>query len=405
MSSAIIIAWEYERDTSHISRLKHLQKQLKQIGHQVYLVGSSLPALEDSDCLPFISSPKAPAPAIHKPRAVTKMGGYGDRLALLGFNNARILANLVASWDTIFELINPRLLICDCAPVASLAAYKHIPSIQLSDALSLPPSHLADFPRLRPDAPPLASTHDMLKNVHAVQSRRKKELPPYLPAILQSEYSFISHIPELDPYQTFRSGNGNVKSGPFLPLPSYSIRNEKDYFFAYLKMDYPDIEEIIIGLSDLDKKGIFYIPGAPYGLQEYLVQSGMIVCQAYPVLNEVLKNCAFTIHHGDIVVAEAALAAGIPQFVLPNHFESNWVGHYLEQIGVGVSFHPALHPIAATKNKIENALMLKTAEKIKRSSNKQTLREWADLRAQHFLQKKYEPIEAAIMDACRAILQ
>jgi hypothetical protein len=387
----IILTWEYERDLTHIARLKHLQKRLTEMGHQAYLIGTDLPIVEDDYHLPFLPAPRMNSPLLHKPRAVTKMGGFSDRLALLGFNDAKMLLTLTLAWDHLFALLKPQLLISDSAPIANLAAYQTIPCIQLSDGISMPPAHLHDFPRLRPDAPPLASTQAMLQNVHYVQAQRKKAAPPFLPALLQGNYHFVCHVADFDPYFTFR--NKETQHGPYQALPAYPIQSDRQHFFAYLDKNYPDIEEIVISLTNMDKTGIFYIPGASGGLLEYLSTSGMTVHTRMPVLGDVLNQCAWVIHHGNSCVAEAALATGIPQFTLPYNFESDWVSYLLVELGVAVSIYPTVNPIETT------------SESIREGYKRYSLREWSGLRAQHLMQKQVVPLESAILAACQALLQ
>ncbi len=393
----IILTWEYERDSSHIARLKYLYNELTRQNHQVYMIGADLPPLETGESIVYLPAPRAPAAAIHKPGSVTKIGGFGDRLAMLGFKDAKTLYNLTAVWDNYFQLIHPDLIICDAAPIASLAAYKSVPCIQLSDALSLPPYHLSDFPRLRPDAAPLASSRDMLMNVQYVQNKRNKASPPVLPAILHSDYTFITHIPEFDPYLTFRPDTV-VSSGPYNQLPAYSIHHERNHFFACLDLSYPDIEETIIGLGELDQKGILYLQGATSSFQQFLQESGHIICKEFPALDEILPKCAFVIHHGNVAVAEAALSAGLPQFTLPATFENDWVGRYLVNIGVCIALYPHYNPVTTTAKSIQTIL------DIKKGCKDHNIHEWSALRAQHLREKSYVPLESAVMNACENLL-
>lgn len=384
--STIILAWEYERDPSHIARLYRLQKQLLAMGHKAYLIGTHLPPVQDAS-LPFLPAPQANLAINHKSVSMQKIGGFSDRLALMGFHDAKILHTLVTAWDHLFDLLQPDLLITDSAPVANLAAYQTMTCIQVSDGLSFPPDHLVDFPRLRPDVAPLMATKTLMQNVHYVQSQRKKNTPLYLPCIFQSSHHFICHLPEFDPYLTFR--HKSVKFGPSTKLPVYPNANQRDYFFAFLDKQHPHVEEIAVGLSEVDKQGIFYIPGASSALQNYLTTAGMMVCDKMPALDEIIAKCSWVVHHGNISVAETALAAGIPQFTLPYHFESEWVSQHLIKLGVGMAIHQSTQPIKTT------------IAKIKEGHKKFSLREWATLRAQHLKQKKLVSLESAILDACQ----
>ncbi len=388
--STILLVWEYERNFSHISRLYQLQKQLIQLGHKAYLIGSQLPNIQSQASFPFLFAPYAKAPYLHKPQSITKIGGYSDNLTLLGFDDAKTLYSLVVGWDHLFDLLRPDLLICDFAPVASLAAFNNIPVIQVSDGFGLPPHHLADFPRLRPDVPLLGSTQNKLSNIHYVQMKRKKAVPPHIPAILNSEYQFICHVPELDPYISFRSRQTRYVFSSNIPT-HFSAENRK-HFFACLDKNYPDFEGILIGLTELDLIGIFYIPDAPKPLQQFIKSQGMEVYDELPHLGETLAKSAWVIHHGIQIIAESALFAGIPQFTLPYHFENDWISHALKNLGVGVGIYPTLHPITSV------------CAEIKKEYKNFSLREWATLRAAHLNQKEQNPIELAILHACQAIL-
>lgn len=393
----IILAWEYERDTAQIDRLKQLYYKLRAMGHQVFMVGPELTVMDTDIDILFLSAPRAPVTSLHQPHSVIKIGGFSDRLALLGFKDANTLRNLTKAWDTLFQLLQPHLIICDCAPVASLAAYKNIATIQMSDGISLPPYHLTDFPRLRPDAVPLASSREMLKNVCIVQTQRNKCIPPSLPAILESDYTFITNMPELDPYFNFRSGTSAV-IGPYSALPEYSIHHQRDHFFACLDLNYPDIEETVIGLTELDKKGIFYLHGASFSLQQYIQQMGHIISAAFPSMREVMAKSAFVIHHGNITLAEAALAAGLPQFNLPANFENDWISQNLVNLRVCVTIYPEFDPISKPAKDIRTVL------EIKQGCKNHHILEWAALQAQHVKDKNYVPLENAVISACERLL-
>lgn len=385
----IIIAWEYDKDDFQISYLKYLQTQLISLGHQVYLVGTNYPANFDT-IYPFLFAPKINQLSLHKPRGLTKIGSFGDRLATMGFKEVTTLEFLVHAWEHLFALLKPDLLITDCAPIANLTAFNEIAVIQMSDGFGLPPHHLLDFPRLRPDAPPLVDTHRMLHNVQWVQEKRGKSAPDSLPALMQGIESFIYHLPDFDPYLVFRSES--YTCGPFFTKNGTTQDKSPQQFFAYLEDSYPDIEEIVIALTEFDKKGIFYIPGAPAVLRNYLQAKDMQICEHLSNIDDILSHCDYVIHHGNTSLAQAAIYAGIPQFMLPQHFESDWISHMLMERGIGLSIYPSYHPIQST------------IDQIKYGRQKTSLREWAKLRAQQIKQRSCMPINEAVISATLRLL-
>lgn len=388
--ATIILAWEYNKDPFSLQKFFSLQDELILRGHKVYLVGVNLPS-HDNARRPFLPAPTAGSPLIHKPRGIIKIGGFSDRLVLLGFNNPHLLYTLANCWEHIYTLLKPNLLIADCAPVASLVAQGLIPIIQVTDGFSLPPSHLMEFPRLRPDVPPLATSESILHNIQSVQEKRRKPISFDFACLFESEANFICHLPHFDPYFSLRKGN--VTYGSFNNLPSLNLMQPRQYFFAHLDLNYPDIEEIIISLTQLEQKGFYYIPDLPASLRIFLTSKGGMLIDNLVDFEKVLLQCSFVVHHGNLTIAESALCAGILQFSIPYNFESDWLANLLNKLNVGLSIYSAINPIEAL------------ARTIKENWNRLSLKEWAILRAQHLQQQNYKPIQEMILDACSYILR
>ncbi|STX28167.1 Uncharacterised protein [Legionella beliardensis] len=388
--ATVVLAWEYERNTSFLKNFFYLQKELLKHNHDAYLVGVNLPNLPSFDA-PFLQAPSAPTPILHKSKKLNKIGGFADRLALLGFNHSKTLYCLTKCWEHLFNLLKPQLLIADCAPVACLAAYEKIPLVQVTDGFSLPPVNLPDFPRLRPDTAPLTTTQAMLENMHQVQQRRNKASPANFDALLKSEDAFIAHLPLFDPYLLFRSKE--QKFGVFNEFSKpITTQIQEPYFFAYLEMTYPNIEEIIIGLTELEIPGIFFIPDIPQPLRLFLESRHMQILDDIEALLPTIASSSYLIHHGNTVVAEAGLSAGIVQFTLPYNFETEWISNKLKELRVGLTIYPTLNPIQTIKDILNEEW------------KKLSFKEWVDLRAEHEQQKNTPNISEQVLATCLSLL-
>jgi UDP:flavonoid glycosyltransferase YjiC (YdhE family) len=55
---------------------------------------------------------------------------------------------------------------------------------------------------------------------------------------------------------------------------------------------------------------------------------------------ELFPRCAAAVHHGGIGTTSQALAAGVPQLILPFAFDQPDNGVRVQQLGVGAWFHP-----------------------------------------------------------------
>lgn len=282
----------------------------------------------------------------HLPPAATEFNArsYGDILGATGWADPEVLGALTRSWRTLFELCRPDAVVVDHAPAALLAYGGLVPIVHVGMGFTLPPVGLEAFPALQ-DVAASFEPQRLLENALAARQRPLASAPGRLPEVLRAERAFVTCLPELDPYRSWRSGE--VQVGP-IPAPEArpeggahqravgsAVGREERRFFAYLADDDPRSEGLLAALSGHGCVGRAWLRGdgpattgpTPAGL-ERLRRPARIA--------EALASAGFVVHHGGIGIAQEAAAAGVPQLIVPRHLEQAMNGARLERLGLGV---------------------------------------------------------------------
>jgi len=387
--ATIILAWEDGKGLSHLSRLLEIGTRLFAQGHCIYVIVRDVTYLQwfkhDFKVLASPVYQHSPANTLRKHR----IGGYADYLTLLGFNSVKNLSQLINAWDQLFHLIKPDLLICDNAPLASLAAFNTLPCLQVSNGFNLPPLNLPTLPRLRPDVPPLAREEVLLENILRVQIPRKRPPLRQLADITNGHTRFVCHLPELDPYYLSRQSE---HTGPLLPLPFASNSSNSQHFFAYLSASYPGLDDLLVKIAESPGQGSFFIPNASSMLKKFLKQSGKNVYENLPSISEITTTHNLIIHHGGLTLAQLALHAGLPQILLPLSLETDIISYRLKEQQVGFRIDNSQQPYEIADQ------ILATMQGL------HLLQEWSTFKSQEIQQRNCFPLMDSIIAASNEIL-
>ena len=225
-------------------------------------------------------------------------------------------------------------MICEFAPSLCLAAYGVIPTVVMGSGFAVPPAHGREFPRLGPRFGTIRSADHILEVVHAVQARRGRPAPATLPALMLGSARFVRTIGEIDAYKETRQGDVvEPMRRPDPPLPDAPAGS----FFAYLNAAQPVVDQILPQLAAAGFSGSAYLRNASPRVTERARAAGVTIHDEPVPLRAALAGAAVVIHHGGTNTAEAALAAGRSQIILPSHLEHTLTARALEALGVGRS--------------------------------------------------------------------
>ncbi len=329
--ATVLLGWELGGGLSHVHNLREVARELAASGHTPVLalkdLSGSLAALRG---VPHrlvqapIWSKSAPMPFA--------ASSYADILAVKGFADVDGLGLMVRAWQSLIDLTGAGLVICDHAPTLCLAAYGQVPSVVMGIGFAVPPVAGPDFPRLAAGTGKETPAEGLLGVVREVQRRRNLPAPTSMPALMGSSARFVHTYAELDAYRFART---HEVVEPFLPPAPPLPVAETSEFFAYLSPDYRGANQILPHLAAAGLRGSAYIRGSPPAMVEAGRRAGVTVYDDPPPLEGVLARAAVLLHHGGLNSAEAALAAGRPQVLLPAHLEHELTARALEGLGAG----------------------------------------------------------------------
>lgn len=261
------------------------------------------------------------------------LGSYGDILSCLGCDDPDLLTLHLASWQAILTQVKPSLIICENAPVLSLAAKSIAPLIGMGDGYSMLPFVKDKFPLLRPDIHPKVRTDILLERMNEALKRRNLSPLGEFGDIWQGYPLVISHLPELDMYLPYRK---EAVHASFYPLADTATPLETFSFFAYLFADYPNVDSILISLVQNNMQGVVYMPDASHKIIDYLTQKNITVHRTLKEpLMDYLASKNFVFHHGGMDLTQAAFATGIPQIFFPTSMNGLFLANTLKKRGCG----------------------------------------------------------------------
>lgn len=291
----VLLGWELGAGQGHIQRLVAIAEKLELCGYTPVFALKSFNLKGIRFVWQSVIAP--PLPYSGREDSYT----FADILATFGFGDANLLQPHLQAWQDLLTAINPCLVITDHAPGLALAAQGRVPVVVLGSHFAVPPP-VDVFPILRFPAPPESNQRQdqVSETVH-----RLLKLNVPLGHALNGDRSFIFSIPELDCYRCWRT-DAQYVGVHIAPLPTNS-HSKQGATWAYLSSDYPHTDLILETLApEHDFKS----------LQEALIDKSLAV------------------HHGGLTTSISCLLAGIPQIILPTHFEQQLNAIALQQMGV-----------------------------------------------------------------------
>lgn len=349
----ILFAWELGANYGHAVKMGQIAERLSDHCDVFIAARHPVSVRKMYPDLPakLLQAPYQPTRAL---RETETMGeSYPGILRQDGWDSADSLIPLIEAWRSLFDLIQPDILVSQAAPTALLAAksitqgppmktvvlgsgYDAPPRTapmqtflrgndaaeakaldQESAALSFANAALAHF-----DAPPLAEFCDVLKT----------DLTALLSYPETDQYAWRAEVePDHPPYL----GNVfNTQSGQHVAWRNRGAPR----ILAYLRPQNRHFQNIISALGQIGPGNdiILAAPGLSDTLRAQLEQRAIIAVDGPVALGPLLPDCDLGISHAGIGTVAAFINGGVPQLCIPGHREQMLCAAAIANAGLGM---------------------------------------------------------------------
>lgn len=281
---------------------------------------------------------------------------YAEVLIANGFADAATLRRNVATWDDLFALVAPSLVIADHSPTAVLAARGRIATLVTGNGFTVPPAAIDIYPALLADRAAPAIQSALRDNVNALLTGRGLAPVARLPEFLKGDARAVFTIRELDPYGALRdtalAGLYEADISP-VPLPA------EPRIFLYGHAGIASFPMLVRASLETGLPVSAYVTGAGAELKYLLAGRGAEIFERPPPLSEILPRASLVVSNGGAGLSHAALIAGRPHAIAPIHAESQMTARALERMGCAAIVETATFDkaVAALKGAAENGML------------------------------------------------
>jgi UDP:flavonoid glycosyltransferase YjiC (YdhE family) len=341
MSERVLLAWELGGGRGHGYILGWIAEALRARGYETVF------AVQRLDVLGAMPSPAAPSDCFQAPIwpglldrtqfwSPDANATMGDALAGVGMQSAVAVTHMLCAWDRLISTLRPAVVVADYAPACILAARGKVPVVAVGDGFTVPPSAIARFPAFEPDAPIAKYDEQLLTSIvndslRAIGRRSIERLPQVFEADRSCPGSFV----EFDPYAAQRS---EPAAAPWVPDWDRTVRREKDEVYCYLSMNTVLQRTVLAALATLATDGMrvtVHAPSTSKDALQVLLAAGAVIEPAPLPFQEIQRRARLVVSYGSLGFVSSALAAGIPQVVMPLGIGRSLTGKTIDRLGVG----------------------------------------------------------------------
>lgn len=343
----VLLAWELGGGLGHCAKLAPLATGLAKRGHDVYFaardVATAQRVLPGSDvrCL------QSPCMLARPPQSLRQPRTFAQVLSQVGFGSDAQLRALVDAWRTLFELVEPDVIVCEHAPSALLASrWTDAFRVVVGTGFSVPPD-VAPLPDLCPwlgqlPADLAAQENGVLGRVNRLLSAGQRPTVDRLARLYADAHvSLVMTFRELDHHPVRRDaaycGSWSLPGGAEPVWPP----GDEPRVFAYLKpLAGPfRVGAALAALRELPLRTLAYVPHAPPRLLS-LASPSLRICREPLDMAAVAQQCELALLNGTSGTATQCLLAGVPLVMVPLFLEQAAFSRRVTELGAGLVCEP-----------------------------------------------------------------
>ena len=339
----ILFTWELGAGLGHIQPIKQRCELLPQYAlyaalqnlrtAQAVLAGTSVTLLQ----APYLQA------LPEQPIVYTKC--FSDLLYNNGFASRALLGGLVRGWRTLFELIEPDLVVFDHSPSALLAARAYPFKKVITGSGFMCPPATEPFTVFFPDQLSTEDRQQVLQTEQTVLNVCNTVMPQVPLQHISELYGSVDKVllttlPQFDHfYRPAGADYLGFHSAPSGKKPQWPAIDGKR-IYAYLK-PFPELPWFLQRLKQSGQPTIIYSNNIDQALLQQH-QADNICFEPEPLdLQQVAADCDFAIINSNYDTGCQLLAAGIPLMTMPLSREQQVLTAKLLDTGACVAAHPA----------------------------------------------------------------
>jgi UDP:flavonoid glycosyltransferase YjiC (YdhE family) len=327
----ILCAWELGSELGHLSKLRQPIAIALSLGHQVFLAARELRRVKlimGDLPITYLQTPMKHRELAPEPLFMS----FAQMLASQCFSSVDEVEMLLRAWDSLFDLVQPELVMFEHAPTALAAAHqRRFRKLLVGSGFMVPPLPLQARDPFAPfittqrtpqvldelragDARLLALINQALARLDAAPLASVADL------YAQADHYFLMTVPHLD---HFGQREGMHYIGVEAPRPQPAPQwppGSGPKVFGYLQ-PMPALEQLLRDLRDAKVCALLCVRDLPARLRETYSSDQIRFIDHLVDLAQVAREASWVINHANHNSAAVFLLAGVPQLVIPLHQE------------------------------------------------------------------------------------
>lgn len=340
--ATILIAWELGGGLGHVSPLQGVVETLAQRGHRVVLALRQVTAATMLFRHPRIRVVQAPILTHKVQRPLGVQTTFAHILHNVGLDNVEDLQARCAAWETLYELVDPDLVMFDHSPTALLASWRrNVARVCFGVGFVCPPA-CRQLPAWRKCPPRQAARlqraeRQVLRNINQLRHRWHQPEFRWLSQLYSSvDETVVTTFAELDHFRLPRHQDywGTLPGLRGAP-PAWPDRKGKRVF-AYLKPA-RQLPEFLKALVRRGCPTLAFVPGIPADACSRYSTATLRVVNEPQDMQQVARDCDLAVSNGGHGMTAQMLLAGKAMLVLPQYLEQRITAQNLERLRAGLA--------------------------------------------------------------------